>query len=118
MTALTHLIRAIAAILALSLAGCSAAPTTTAPAGNQSPAAPVPTPVTATTMPAACRDALDRADEVIEEMLNAMTPVLEATGDLADDDVDSAEKNLSKANERFPSGLIDDYARARDECRG
>ena len=70
------------------------------------------------TMPAACRDALDRADEVIEEMLNAMTPVLEATGDLTDDDVDSAEKNLSKANERFPSGLIDDYARARDECRG
>jgi hypothetical protein len=118
MAAVTHLIRAIVAILALSLAGCSAAPTTSAPAGNQSSAAPAPTPVTTTTtMPAACRDALDRADDVIEEMLDVMTPVLEATEHLADDDVDAAEKNLSDANERFDSGLIDDYVRARDECR-
>jgi hypothetical protein len=113
----THLIRAIAVILALSLAGCSAAPTTTAPAGNQSSAAPVPTPVSTTTMSAACRDALDRADDVIQEMLDVMTPVLEATEDLADDDVDAAEKNLSDANEQFDSGQIDDYIRARDECR-
>ena len=68
-------------------------------------------------MPAACSDALDRADDVIEEMLNVMTPVLEATEDLADDDVDAAEKNLSDANQRFDSRLIDDYVRARDECR-
>jgi hypothetical protein len=50
-------------------------------------------------------------------MLNVMTPVLDATQDLADDDVHAAEKNLSDANERFDSELIDDYVRARDECR-
>ena len=68
-------------------------------------------------MSAACRDALDRADDVIQKMLDVMTPVLEATEDLADDDVDAAEKNLSDANEQFDSGQIDDYIRARDECR-
>jgi hypothetical protein len=61
--------------------------------------------------------ALDRADDVIQKMLDVMTPVLEATEDLADDDVDAAEKNLSDANEQFDSGQIDDYIRARDECR-
>lgn len=68
-------------------------------------------------MPQACRDALDKADDIIQEMLNVMTPVLDATQDLADDDVHAAQKNLSDANGQFDSELIDDYVRARDACR-